>query len=392
MHFDDNSLDSADIYKTYNRDYLTNSRSVNALFGDCVVLTGERNVTLANDNGIVRQDEGTIEFWVSPAIDTYDDMESVRYYIDITSLQTSEVLSLTKNTVRLVLRAKSINSIRLVDDYGVGYDYADGHKLGLDGRTITLATKLPNQNTLVRVSYTPIDAGGDRISIYKDGYGYLNYEIKSATSISMISYPIGWTRNSWHRVMATYNVNNQDNKDRMRLWVDGVEGGVITWGTPGLIYGIGITYGSAGVIGSNFLTTNIDIKDSLANITLGNNYNGTGNAMARMDNLRFSLRDRQPPVVAGNSLDINYQSDLEAASPVIEDVLTTAIFDFDKNVTETEFLSNLLSRSTHLFNFNIDVIDSFDVISNDEFIKSLIRNLINRVKPAHTGSHVNFLA
>jgi hypothetical protein len=191
--------------------------------------------------------------------------------------------------------------------------------------------------------------------------------------------------------MATYNVNNQDNKDRMRLWVDGVEGGVITWGSPGLNYGIGVTYGSSGVIDSNFMTTNIDIKDTLANITLGNSYEGTGNAMARMDNVRFSLRDRQPSVVAGQSLDLNYQSNLEAASPVIEDTLTTAIYDFDKNVVETEFLSNLLSRSTHLSSFDVNVVDSFDVIMNNAIAMTLIESLIGRIKPAHTRAYVNFV-
>jgi hypothetical protein len=391
MQMDESTLNSADVYKTYNREYLTNSRSVNTSFGDCVVLTGEYPVTLTNDDGIIRQDSGTIEMWVSPAIDIYDDMDRVRYYIDITSLQTSQVMSITKNTVRLTNKAAQINSIRLVSDDGTGVDYAVGHTLALDGRTITLRTNLPNQNTLVKVAYSPVDISGDRISIYKDGYGYLNYEIRTAVSTNVISYPIGWERNTWHRIMATYNVNNQDNRDRMRLWVDGVEGGVVTWGSPGLTYGIGITYGSAGVLGSNFLTTNIDIVDTLSNITLGNNYDGTGNAMIRMDNLRLSFQDRQPSVVAGQSLDLNYQSDLESASPVVEDTITTIVLDFDKNVEETEYLSNLLSRSTHLFNFDVNVFDSFDIISNNDTAKSLIKNIINRIKPAHTGASVNFL-
>jgi hypothetical protein len=392
LHFDDNQLNSADTYKTYNRDYLTNSRSVNALFGDCVVLTGEKPVAFTNDDGIVRQDSGTIEFWVSPTIDIYDDMESVRYYVDITSMTSIQLTSLTKNTLKLANRARSINSIRLVTDTdSSGTDYAQGSKLGIDGKTITLSTALPTQNTLVAVSYTPIDSEGDRISIYKDGYGYLNFEMRSSISTSLISYPIGWTRNSWHRVMATYNVNNQDNKDRMRLWVDGVEGGVITWGSPGLIYGTGVVYGSSGVLGSNFLTTNIDIVDTLATITIGNNYSGTGNAMARMDNIRFSLADRQPSVVAGQSLDLNYQSNLEVASPVTDDAITTAIYDFDKNITETQFLSNLLSRSTHLSSFDVDVSDSFDVIMNNAIAAALIESLIGRIKPAHARAYVNFI-
>ena len=391
LQFDENQLNSADTYKTYNREYLTNSRSVNSLFGDCVVLTGERPMTLSNDDGVIRQDEGTIEFWVSPTIDTYDDMDRKRYYVDITSMQSAQITSITKNTVKLISRARSINSIRLLGDSGSGTDYAQNCRLGLDGMTITLRNQLPNQDTEVVVAYTPIDSIGDRLSIYKDGYGYLNYEIRSSTSTSLISYPIGWSRNSWHRVMATYNVNNPDNKDRMRLWVDGVEGGVITWGTPGLHYGIGVTYGSSGVIGSNFLTTNIDLRDTLSTITIGNNYDGTGNAMTRMDNLRFSFTDRQPPIVAGQSLDLNYQSNLEMASPVIEDILTTALYDFDKNEVETEHLSNLLSRSTHLFNFDVDVIDSLDVIMNNDMASALIESLINRIKPAHARAYIRFL-
>lgn len=390
LQFNGDTTNSSEIYKTYNKDYLTNSRSVNSEFGDCIVLTGEKQFKLTNDDGIIRQDSGTIEFWVSPAIDIYDDMERTRYYIDITSLRTEEIESITSNTVKLVHKAKKIHSIRLLGDDGTGTDYSSDHILGLDGRTITLTNNLPNQNILVNVGYTPVDAVGDRVSLYKDGYGYLNFEIKTLNSTSLISYPIGWERNTWHRVKATYNVNNQDNKDRMRLWVDGVEGGVVTWGSPGLNYGIGITYGSAGVLSSNFLTTNIDIRDTLSDIFVGNNYNGTGNAMIRLDNLRFSLQDRAPSVVAGQSLDLNYQENREAALPVIEDTLTTAIYDFDKVTEKTEALSNLLSRSTHLFNFDVNVIDSFDrVIGNSQAV-SLIRNLINRIKPAHTRSSIKF--
>jgi hypothetical protein len=110
-----------------------------------------------------------------------------------------------------------------------------------------------------------------------------------------------------------------------------------------------------------------------------------------MDNVRFSLIDRQPSVIAGQSIDLNYQDNLELVSPVISDTSTTAIYNFDKNVTETEFLSNLLSRSSHLFNFDVNVIDSFDIISNNTIAMTLIESLIGRIKPAHTAANIRFL-
>ncbi len=391
LHFNDNTTSSAEVYKTYNRDYLTAGRSVNSLFDDCLVANGAQFVRISNDNAIIRQNAGTIEFWVSPLIDTYDDADIPRYYIDITSMSVETLTSLTANTIRLTYKANDVDEVRLLDDTGSGINYATGFSLGVDGRTITLARDLPSAQTTVRVAYTPIDAVGDRISIYKDGYGYLNFEIRTETTTNLITYPIGWTRNTWHRIKATYNVNNKDNRDRMRLWVDGAEGGVLRWGSPGLLYGIGSTYGSLTISNTSLLTSNIDISDTLADIIIGNNYSGTAPAMARIDNLRFSYIERPVTMVAGVSVDLDYQANTDVASPVIEDVYTTALFNFDKSPTETEQLSNLLSSSTHLFNFDVNVIDSFDRVIGNDRAESLIRNLLNRIKPAHTGVHVEFV-
>lgn len=380
-------------YKTYIEDYLTNSRSVNLEFGDCAVFYDNNPLIIDNGPSIVKNDSGTVEFWVSPFIDTYNDLNSTRYFLDISTITIEEVLSITATTLRISQRARKIRSVRLITDEGFGTDYFEGGSLGLDGRTITLGSRLPGQFTRVEVQYISVNSAGDRISIYKDGYNSLNFEILADEEVYNISYPIAWQRNSWHRIMATWDLNNIDNQDRIRLFIDGVESGTITYGTPGLLYGIGIIYGSVAVGGldSDFLTADINLTDTFADIVVGNSFDGRYPAKARMDNLRFSTIAREPATVAGVAVDLNYIANLEAALPVIEDDFTSAIYDFDKEIVETEFLANLLRRTTPLFTFDVDVIDSFRKIDGNERARDLIESLINRIKPAHSSAFVRFL-
>jgi hypothetical protein len=232
------------------------------------------------------------------------------------------------------------------------------------------------------------------MSIYKDGYGSLNFEIVSAThdNVFLISYPIIWQRNTWHRIMATWDLNNLDNHDRMRLFVDGVEGGTVLYGTPGLKYGVGVLYGSSavGTLAANFLTTNIDVVDTFGEVNIGNSFDGAGPCKARIDNLRFSNIVRAPAVVAGVSVDLNFSANLEAASPVIEDNYTTKLFNYDRDAEETLFLSNLLSETTPLFLFDVEVVDAFRKIKGNDRARKLISDIIGRIKPAHTQAYVTF--
>lgn len=390
----DNSIENVELlYKTFDERFLTTSNSVNDNFGDAIVFLADEPLVLDNGTATFNNDTGTIEFWVSPIIDTLFDEENSRYYVDITSIKEEQVISDTATTLTLPNRAKEIVSIRLLGDTGTGTDYFQGGQLFVDGQTIVLGTRLPGNNTLVKVQYVPIDFNGDRVSIFKDSTGNLNFSITAGDEVFLISYPIQWKRDTWHRVMATWTTNTVAGEDKMRLFVDGVEGGTVLWGTPGLLYGTGVIYGSTavGTAGSNALVDNIDLEDTFAEIHIGNSFDGRNPSRAKIDNLRFSNVQREPSLVGTSAVDLNYNSNLDAVFPVIEDNFTTLLLDFDRSVEQTEFLSNLLSKFTPLFTFDVNVDDSFNRIS-DQRSRDLMTNVINRMKPAHTNVLVRYIS
>lgn len=393
LEFDNSIKNINKYYKTFAENFITTSNSVNENFGDALVLLDSRPLVIDNSSGILNNNGGTIEFWVSPYIDTFYDFEKARYYLDMTSMSTKEVVSITAQTVQLPTRASSINSVRLVTDDGTGTDYFEGGELLPDGITIILGTKLPAQNTRVIIEFTPIDFNGDRISLYKDGYGNFNFAIVAKETAYIISYPISWQRNTWHRVMASWKANSLDGKDRMRLFIDGIESGTITYGTPGLLWGSGIVYGQAvvGSLGSQFLAANIDLTDTFGDIVVGNSFNNVNPAKARLDNVRFSSAARDPSIVAGNSIDLNYNANISSALPVVEDVLTTALYDFDKTLESTDFLANLLDENTPLYLFDVLIDDGFRRIVDNERAKNLLITLIKRMKPSHANVFIKYL-
>lgn len=390
LNYNEN-LDNIDtFYTTYEGDIATTGNSVNSNFGDAGVFIDE-HLILDNGETIFNNNEGTVEFWVSPAIDTLHDEGNTRYYMDLATSRTETLTPTTKTIVSLSNKARKIESVRLLSEGVTGTDYFGDGKLSVDGKTIILGRELPSQSVQVVVTYIPINFLGERVSIYKDdGYGSLIFEVQNEEETFQIAYPIAWKRNTWHRVMVTWDLNNLDNNDRIRMFIDGVEGGTILYGTPGLLYGIGVLYGSAAAIGSTFLTTDINLTDTFSDIYIGNNRELNAPAFARMDNIRFSNTARTPASVGGASVDLNYNANTSAAFPVIEDDQTTYIADFNKVETETEFLANALSKFTPLFTFKMNVLDSFNIINDDDTVESLISNLVNRLKPAHTSAIIEF--
>lgn len=379
-------------YKTFDERFQTTSLSVNSNFKDAAVFTDDPFV-VDNGNFVFDQNEGTIEFWVAPLIDTLFDESQERYYVDITSIDSTTLVSNSFRTVELNNRAKRINSVRLLNDDGTGVNYFEGGELLKDGTTILLGQSLPGAQTTVRVEYVPIDFNGDRVSIFKDGYGYMNFSITADEELYLIRYPIAWKRNTWHRVMATWRTNTTDNRDRMRMFIDGVESGTITYGTPGLLYGSGVVYGAAAVgsMAADFLLADINLTDTFGEIYIGNSFDYANPSKSKMDNLRFSNIIREPAIVSGVGVDLNYNVNLQAVLPVVEDNLTTALYNFDREVEETEFLSNLLSKFTPLYLFDVEVDDSFRRLETNDIAKDLLRQIIDRMKPAHANVFVKFL-
>lgn len=389
----DNKIENVQrLYKTFQEGFLSTSRSVNSDFGDAAVFT-DRPFVIDNGSVVFNNNEASFEFWVSPLIDTQFDDSNTRYYVDIAALSSELVVSTSKRVVELPSKAKRVNSVRLLDDTGDGTNYFDGGELFVDGTTVFLGQNLPGGQTTVRVEYVPIDFSGDRVSIFKDGYGYINFAVVANEELFKISYPVVWERNTWHRVMATLKANTIDGTDRMRLFIDGVESGTITYGTPGLLYGSGVIYGSSAVgsLASDFLTSNIDLTDTFGEIYIGNSFDGQNPSKSKIDNLRISNEVRAPSVVSGSAVDLNFNSNRDAVAPVVEDGITTALYNFNSEAQETEFLSNLIGDSTSLFQFDVEIDDSFRRVLQNPLAKSLLEQIIRRMKPAHANVLIKYL-
>jgi hypothetical protein len=59
-------------------------------------------------------------------------------------------------------------------------------------------------------------------------------------------------------------------------------------------------------------------------------------AQAKIDNLRLSNITRQLVSIAGKQIDINYNSNINSVLPVITDVYTTYLLDFNKFIQKVD--------------------------------------------------------
>jgi hypothetical protein len=87
--------------------------------------------------------------------------------------------------------------------------------------------------------------------------------------------------------------------------------------------------------------------------------------------------------------DLLYTSNVNTAQPVIDDALTTLLLDFDTDNALVEHLVAVHDEAAGIFDFFVDVVDSFGLIPNQD-VKDLIGQLVNRLKPAHTRAFVDF--
>jgi hypothetical protein len=392
MHFNNDVEDISVFSDRFERGFEVD-RSVNDDFDLAIKFAENKPYIIDNAGAIFNNDEGTIEFWVSPLDDTKGD-PNYHYYVDMSSVVVEDLESTTSITVTTSQRIRTVESVRLATDiYNTGTNYYSGGSVSnIDSKTITLGIPLPAQNAPIKVTYIPLQSQGDRVSIFRDPNGFVNFYVKASGVEHMISTPAMWDRHTWHRIMVMWKANSVDNLDRLRLFVDGNERGTIKYGT-GLIYGTGVIYGQAEVRpGVNrFIVDNIDLVDVFSRIYLGTDVFSAQGARALMDNVRISDEQRLTSirVTSNDTVDTNYNSSAAFAIPVIEDINTTAIYDFDKTEIDVEYLATIMGVAG-MFRFAVDVIDSFDQIVGNETLEELLEELINIIKPAHTEAIVTF--
>ena len=77
--------------------------------------------------------------------------------------------------------------------------------------------------------------------------------------------------------------------------------------------------------------------------------------------------------------------------PAIEDAFTTFLFDFDQFVEKTEDFAVIRDPEYGVFNFDIDIIDSFDIITGDSRVQTVLEALIDALKPAVSKVGINYV-
>lgn len=390
LHFDKFPLvNEADLWISYAKDYLQASDSLNSEFSSSILL---RDRPLVIDNlGRLSTKQGTIEFWINPRFDTYND-PNLRFYFDACSNVVEEVTSLTNITVQTSGRISQVLSVRLITDKNLtGTDYFQGGKILSDFQTIQLGQALPAQRTLVKIAYIPSGLSGDRMSIYKDVDGYVTFNVRADEIDYQVRSPIFWSRETWHRIMAIYSINNPGSIDYMRLFVDGEERGVPRIGT-GLLLGeeVVTSEGTANGKGAT-LTSDINFSDLINKFYIGASFESGYVAQAKMDNLKLSSLARSPINVAGQFKDIYFNTNLSVVLPAVEDLYTTYLLNFDTFFSKNRDFSILRDEKFGIFNFTINIIDSFGIVSGDAKVKQILETLINLLKPAQSKVTLNYL-
>lgn len=393
LHFDNETVDSSDFIDRFTNGYEVGD-SINDDFGKAIKFGTTNPYEISNASSIFNSNEGTIEFWVNPYDDSKGD-PNYHYYIDMSAVVEDQLESTSSLTVTTLQRIREVESVRLVTDvYNTETNYYTGGSFSnVDHKTITLGIPLPAQNVAIKVTYVPLSSQGDRVSVFRDPNGRINFFVKGTGVEHLITVPMAWDMHTWHRIMVMWKMNSTDNQDRLRLFVDGNERGTIKYGT-GLIYGTGIIYGQAEVRpGVNrFLVDNIDLSDTFARIFVGGDVHRLNGARALIDNLRFSnvQRLRAIRVTTNDTIDINYSANSEFAKPVVEDIDTTAIYNFNRDISDVEFVTTLINAERGVFRFKVTVIDSFDKVKGNTDLEDLLTELINVIKPAHTEAIIEF--
>jgi hypothetical protein len=147
----------------------------------------------------------------------------------------------------------------------------------------------------------------------------------------------------------------------------------------------------------------INLLDAFNTINVGADFTEQFTALARMDNIRFSTALRPITYLGATEVDtvvglgpgkligkdLLYTSNTNTAQPVISDALTGLLLDFNTAETEVEYLAQIRDAATGIFDFFVEVIDTFELVDT-ALAHQLITDLIDRIKPSHTRAFVSF--
>lgn len=278
------------------------------------------------------------------------------------------------------------NNIALV----ITYQTTNNNNETFNTQVIRLNRKLPYQKSHVVVNYIPKGLQGDRLSIFKDQFGYMNFSIVASGIDYVVRAPTLWAQHSWHRVKASYKLNSGLGTDEMRLFLDGYEFSNVRFGNG--IYGsFPQSYGTTFAGDGYLLLDNIRFKDPINDLFIGSQYDERFPIFSLIDNFRIS--DISRPIYApyGEPLDVNYSSNLNAVFPVTADLYTTYLLDFNTLSSVNDDFATLKNRETGDFDFSVNVFDSFGIISSNIKSQEALENLIKVLKPANSRVFISYI-
>lgn len=385
-HFDTLPLTNvANIYTFAQKRILQSGEVINDNFNQSIELINSP-IVLDNSGILDTKKEATIEFWVNPLFDTNNDPQE-RFYFDGYGVVYDTLVSVNNTTINLNGSAAQVISVKLID-IDDKIDYFAGGTISNNGKTLLLHRALPNQNTKVLVSYIPKGLKGDRISIFKDNVGYLNFIITANGIDYLTRAPIFWARNTWHRVKASYNVNGGLSSDKMHLFIDGYEKNDVLYGN-GLLYGQHLIYGSS-YSGPSNLSFNIKFADPINQIYIGSDFNKGKSAHCLMDNIRISNQSRPLYMPFNEAIDPNYSSNLDVVFPITEDLYTTLLLNYDSVIVKNKDFATLNNKNANLSDFSLYVLDSFGIINGNSKVKQILEALVHNFKPAQSRAFIYY--
>jgi hypothetical protein len=389
LHFDENPpINDVDFYRFATKEYIQSGTSVNDRFGKSIVVK-DKGLVFDNEGKLSTNKEGMIEFWVNPRFDTFND-PNVRVYFDASANAVETVTSITKGRVMVNGRVSRVVSVKLASDPKSSDDYFAGGTIDTDRKTLILNRPLPYQQTPVIVSYVPSGSAGDRIVIAKDSDGGITFTVWASGKEYQVRQMVFWPRDTWHRIRASFKFNRPDHNDEIRLFVDGEERGTILFGTN-LVFGPESIFGQAPVGAGSSLIDDINFTDTVTQFSLGQDFTGAYGAQARFDNLKISNKSINPLVVGGQSKDVYYNINKDFIYPSIEDAFTTFLFDFDQLVEKVTDFAILRDPTVGIFNFDLNIIDSFGIVLGDAKVKKVLEAMIAALKPAVSKANITYV-
>ena len=186
--------------------------------------------------------------------------------------------------------------------------------------------------------------------------------------------------------MATWDFT-KPRLGEMHLFIDGEEKVIVSSGS--FLSGSGFI--SGGVSTNTAIGLNVSIKDQFQTLYIGSNFLG-GNLMpCKIDNIKISRVKKNPVYILGQAFDNDYSSNISAVLPVVKDLYTTYLSDFDNNSSKIEDFSILKNNTTGAFDFTIQIIDSFDILDDNIRVKQILESLIKVLKPANTRAFIEYV-